>query len=219
MALTRFGHDQPIASALLELKQIAKRWEAESPNDRLRQLREESAEYLWGLVIAHGPRLALEIGGGSGVSTIWIASALRMCSGHLVSIEPDGDRRALARRMVSSAGLQSIVRIIASVPDSKALRRMVVKGLAFVFLDCWKQDYLRFAEMLLPFMGPGSLLVADNVLSHRDKLSEFLKLLAGLDGEKRTASGIVPVGDGLSITRVLSTFSRAALRHPNELEV
>ena len=37
-------------------------------------------------------------------------------------------------------------------------------SLSFVLMDCEKEDYIRFLDMLT--LGPGSVVVADNVISH-----------------------------------------------------
>ena len=44
----------------------------------------------------------------------------------------------------------------------------------FVFIDAWKQDYVRYLEMVLPLVPAGGLIVAHNVTDLRDQLQDFI---------------------------------------------
>src|SRR5215813_9135067 len=66
---------------------------------------EEDGRFMRVLVASHGIKRALEIGGASGYSAIWIGLGLRETSGHLTSIEFDDVRAREAADNVRRAGL------------------------------------------------------------------------------------------------------------------
>ncbi len=45
----------------------------------------------------------------------------------------------------------------------------------FVFIDAWKQDYVRYLEMVLPLVPPGGVIVAHNVRDLRAELEDFIR--------------------------------------------
>jgi caffeoyl-CoA O-methyltransferase len=63
-----------------------------------------------------------------------------------------------------------------------------------VFIDCEKEDYVRFFDGL--HMAKGGIVVADNILSH--SLFEYAGHVRSL---KNVESITLPVGKGLEVTR------------------
>jgi predicted O-methyltransferase YrrM len=76
---------------------------------------------------------------------------------------------------------------------AQALPRL--KDLEFVLIDCEKQDYIRFFDML--HLRPGAIVIADNILSHH--LTDYV---AHVRSQRGTASVTLPIGQGLELTRV-----------------
>src|SRR5262245_63896640 len=70
---------------------------------------EEDGRFLRVLVASHDIKRALEIGGASGYSAIWIGLGLRETGGHLTSIEVDDVRAKSAADNVRRAGLTDVV--------------------------------------------------------------------------------------------------------------
>ena len=64
----------------------------------------------------------------------------------------------------------------------------------FVFIDCEKQDYIRFFDML--HLPAGGIVVADNIISH--SLAEYV---AHVRSRPNVESMTLPVGKGLEVTR------------------
>ena len=73
---------------------------------------EEDGRFLRVLARTGGARRALEIGGASGYSAIWIGLALQETGGELVTIEYDAERAREAKANIERAGLTSIVRVV-----------------------------------------------------------------------------------------------------------
>jgi len=157
---------------------------------------EEDGRLLRILAGARSVRHALEIGGASGYSAIWIGLALRETGGELTTIEYDRTRAGAARTNIERAGLSKTVRVIAG--DAFAEIPKLPGTFDFVFLDAWKRDYLKFFELTFPRVEPGGLFVAHNVVNKRDEMKDFL---AALTGRPDAWTAIVaPSGEGMSVT-------------------
>jgi predicted O-methyltransferase YrrM len=157
---------------------------------------EEDGRFLRVLVAASGARRALEIGGASGYSAIWIALGLRETGGRLVTIEYDPGRARELAANLRRAGLDDIVRVVQG--DAFVHVPALEGGFDFVFLDAWKKDYKRFYDLVEPRLEPGGLLVAHNVVNKRSELEDFLAAVAS---NRRLLTTVVkPSGEGMSVS-------------------
>lgn len=158
---------------------------------RHRNLEPGSAEFIAALASGIGAKRLLEIGGSSGLSTIALAAAARATGGNLTSIEIEPERQAEARDTIDSLGLGAHVSFILG-DATDVLPRL--GEMSFVLIDCEKEDYIRFFDMLK--LRPSAVVVADNVISH-DLRSyvEHVRSRAGVE------SITLPIGKGLEITR------------------
>ena len=112
-----------------------------------------------------GARRILELGTLGGYSTIWLARTLP-AGGRLVTLERDAHHAEVARGAIAAAGLGDVVDLRVG-PALETLPRLAAEGAAafdLVFVDADKAanpEYLRWA---LALGGPGTLIVADNVV-------------------------------------------------------
>ena len=134
----------------------------------------------------------LEIGGSSGISTIALAAAARQTGGRLVSIEIEPARQAESKRTLADLGLDDRVDYVLADAGTVLDR---YAGLEFVLIDCEKDDYVRFFDLLR--LAPGAIVVADNILSH--DLWEYVRHVRAVPGIE---SVTLPVGKGLEVSRV-----------------
>ena len=70
---------------------------------------EEDGRFLRLMVASRGVKRALEIGGASGYSAIWIGEGLRLTGGRLVTLEYDAARAKELSDNIRRAGLSDIV--------------------------------------------------------------------------------------------------------------
>jgi predicted O-methyltransferase YrrM len=180
--------------------EIARLWERKIRQDELdlplaerhRNLAPASAEFICSLAAGIGAKRILEVGGSSGLSTIALAAAARQVSGRVTSIEKEPLRQAEARQMLSRLELAPYVEHI--LGDAGRL----LEGMGefdFVFVDCEKEDYICFFDMLQ--LSNGGIVVADNVLSH--SLSSYVSHVRSRPGVE---SITLPIGQGLEVTRL-----------------
>ena len=157
---------------------------------------EEDGKFLRLMIASTGRKRALEIGGASGYSAIWMAQGLRATGGTLVSIEYDAVRARELADNIKRAGLADVVQVVAG--DAFVEIPKLQGTFDFVFLDAWKRDYKKFLEVMLPRLDKGGLFTAHNVVNKRSEMGDFL------DAIQRNPSLwtaiVAPSGEGISLS-------------------
>ncbi|MGB2714921.1 MAG: O-methyltransferase [Vicinamibacterales bacterium] len=133
---------------------------------------EEDGRFLRVLVATRGAKRALEIGGASGYSAIWIGSGLKETGGRLVTIEYEPDRAKELAENVRRAGVADVVQVM---PGDAFQQIPKIEGtFDFVFLDAWKKDYKRFFDLVYPRLESRGVFVAHNVVNKKSEMGDFL---------------------------------------------
>lgn len=158
---------------------------------RHRNLEPDSALLLCALATTLHAKDLVEVGGSSGLSTIALAEAARRTGGRLVSIEIEPVRQDEARATIESLGLAPQVEFM--LGDAGRLLPLLGPK-DFALLDCEKDDYARFLDLLK--LRPGAVVVADNILSH--DLGAYVARVRAIPGVE---SVTLPVGKGLELSR------------------
>ena len=156
---------------------------------------EEDGRFLRLMVASNRSKKALEIGGASGYSAIWIGMGLRDTGGKLVTIEYDPVRSKELADNIKRAGLSDIVQVIAG--DAFQQIPKVPGTFDFVFLDAWKKDYKRFFDMVYPRLDKGGLFLAHNVVNKRSEMGDFLDTI---QKPSLWTAIVSPSGEGMSVT-------------------
>jgi caffeoyl-CoA O-methyltransferase len=157
---------------------------------------EEDGRFLRLMVASKKAQRALEIGGASGYSAIWIGMGLRETGGRLVTIEYDPGRAKELADNIKRAGLSDIVQVIAG--DAFQQIPKVAGTFDFVFLDAWKKDYKRFFDMVYPRLDKGGLFLAHNVVNKKSEMGDFLDAIQKQPAVWTTI--VSPSGEGMSVT-------------------
>ncbi len=166
---------------------------------RTRQIARATGRLLFGLVASRTGGEVLEIGGSRGYSTIWLAAAARFAGGRVLSLERDPTRCEAWRRNVSDAGLEEWAGLVEG--DAFTLLATLARKFGILFLDAEKDDYEALLALARPRLGPGSVIVADNVLSHLDALGAYS---AARQADPTLSSVTLPLDRGLEVSVVLS---------------
>jgi predicted O-methyltransferase YrrM len=157
---------------------------------------EEDGRFLRVTIVSSGATRALEIGGASGYSAIWIGLGLRETGGRLTTIEYDAARAGALAANVRRAGLADIVTVVSGDAFKEIPR--IAGEFDFVFLDAWKRDYKRFFELVFPRLRTRGAFLAHNVVNKRGEMEDFL---AAIQNHPRALTTIVsPSHEGMSIT-------------------
>jgi len=140
----------------------------------------EGGALLAWLVRLLNARRVLEIGTSNGVSTIWMARALRETGGELITLEVDARKVELARTNLERAGLADLVTIV----EGPALTSLEALGGPFdlVFIDADKPKYPDYLRAVRDKLRPGALIVADNVSEDNETSRPYRELVAADEG-------------------------------------
>jgi predicted O-methyltransferase YrrM len=157
---------------------------------------EEDGRFMRLMIATSGAKKALEIGGASGYSAIWIGMGLRLTGGRLVTIEYDPVRAKELAENVKRAGLSDIVQVVSG--DAFEQIPKVQGTFDFVFLDAWKKDYKRFFEMVYPRLDARGLFLAHNVVNKRNEMGDFLDVV--LKHPALWTTIVSPSGEGMSVS-------------------
>jgi predicted O-methyltransferase YrrM len=117
---------------------------------------------LYALARGAGATRVVEFGTSFGISTIYLAAAVRGNGGGTVAtseIEPSKCRAA--EENIRQAGLADLVEVLEG--DARETLAEVDGPIDLAFLDGWKDLYVPVLDLLLPKLRRGALVVADNV--------------------------------------------------------
>ena len=161
-----------------------------------------------------GARRILEIGTLAGYSTIWMARALP-AEGRLITLEFSPAHADVAQKNFERAGLADKIDIRIGPAADTLVRMTGEEPFDLVFIDADKEGYPRYLELVMPLSGPGTVILADNVVQEGrvadehpdDETAEAIKAFNRLIAEDpRLDSIIVPLFrdelDGMSISVV-----------------
>jgi predicted O-methyltransferase YrrM len=157
---------------------------------------EEDGRFMRLMIASSGAKRALEIGGASGYSAIWIGMGLRATGGRLVTIEYDPVRAKELDENIKRAGLSDIVQVVSG--DAFQQIPKLPGTFDFVFLDAWKKDYKRFFDMVYPRLDTRGLFLAHNVVNKRNEMGDFLD--AVLKHPSLWTTIVSPSGEGMSVS-------------------
>ncbi len=149
------------------------------------------------LIKMRDAKSVLEIGTSNGYSGLWFLDALEKTGGHLTTVEYYDKRQSVARENFDKCGFKGkYTALIGSAID-------VIKDFAddvkfdFVFIDANKREYIEYYQLLKPHLLPHSIITADNVNSHREKVQPFLDAIGG---DKVFQTEILDLPGGLSVS-------------------
>lgn len=153
----------------------------------------------WLYVLARGtaPGTIVEFGTSFGISTIYLAAAVRdRGAGRVVTTELNENKAKRARAYIESAGFADLVDL--RVGDALETVADVRDGVSLVFLDGWKDLYLPFLRRIEPALAKGALVVADDLDLFPEALRSYLQYVR--DPARGYVSVTLPVGDAMEVS-------------------
>ncbi|MDC0452138.1 class I SAM-dependent methyltransferase [Candidatus Pelagibacter sp.] len=152
----------------------------------------------------------LEIGTFTGLSALSIALALPD-DGKLVALDKDEGTNKIALDFFKKANLDNKIQTIVR-PALDSLDELKNSKFDMVFIDADKMNYKEYYERSLNLLDKGGLIIVDNVLWHGevaddDNLDKYTINIRDFNtcvaNDKRVEQIIVPLGDGMTVCRVL----------------
>jgi len=179
----------------LEQRDTEERLKGLPVEQRMRNITPDVGLFLNIIVKAIKAKNILEIGTSNGYSTIWLGLAAKDNNGKVTTLEVDSRKVKLANENLSRANLIDIVNIIPG--DAKETIKNFDQEFDFVFIDAEKEDYIRYFDLVFPFVKVGGVVVADNVISHAEILNDYIEHVRA---NPNTQSVLIPVGRGEEMT-------------------
>jgi predicted O-methyltransferase YrrM len=119
----------------------------------------EGGRLLYNLIRATRPATVVEFGTSFGISTLYLAAAVRdNGTGQVITTELSTSKITTARRTFEEAGLADLI----TVREGDARETLTGVKADFVLLDGWKELYLPVLHLLEPALAPGTLVIADD---------------------------------------------------------
>ena len=155
-------------------------------------------------------RNVLEIGTFTGLSALSIALALPD-DGKITALDKDKETNKIAVSFFKKANLDNKIKTIVK-PALDSLEELKNSKFDMVFIDADKMNYKEYYERSLKLLDKGGLIIVDNVLWHgevadEDNLDKFTVNIRDFNtyvaNDKRVEQIIVPLGDGMTVCRVI----------------
>ena len=139
---------------------------------RLWNIPQETAELLYTFIKIKEPKHILEIGTSNGFSTFWLSLAAETCNAVVETIEVDEDRFMLAKKNLSKRN-----NITQHLGKAELVIPKLLSKYDFVFIDAGKINYVDYIKLLLNKMSNKAIIIADNVISHKNTVTEYLDFI------------------------------------------
>ena len=152
----------------------------------------------------------LEIGTFTGLSALSISLALPE-DGKLIALDKNEETNKIALNFFKKANQDHKIETIIK-PALETLVELNNRKFDMIFIDADKMNYKSYYEKSLQLLNKGGLIIIDNVLWHGEvvdeknndkftkKIREFNKFVSE---DKRVEQIIIPLGDGMTVCRVL----------------
>jgi predicted O-methyltransferase YrrM len=152
----------------------------------------------------------LEIGTFTGLSALSISLALPD-GGKLIALDKNEETNKVAKSFFKKANQDHKIQTIIK-PALESLKELKNNKFDMVFIDADKMNYKKYYEKSLELLDKDGLIIIDNVLWHGEvadeknngkftrNIREFNKFVSE---DKRVEQIIIPLGDGMTVCRVL----------------
>jgi predicted O-methyltransferase YrrM len=140
-----------------------------------------------------GARNIVEFGTSFGISTIYLAAAVKDNGGGRVigsEIEPSKHARALEH--IAEAGLSEFVDV--RLGDALETLQNVPAPIDMVLIDGWKDLYLPVLKLLEPSLRTGAVVLADNIFTFKRDLQPYVDYVQS--GQNGFESTTLHISDG-----------------------
>lgn len=179
----------------LEMRDERERMQNAPAGERILALNPEAAKLLYITALSAHAKNIVEVGTNRGYSTIWLALVARQYGGKVTTCEIDPARAEEARGYFEKAGLSDYIDIL--VGDARETLRSFSEPVDLLFIDAVKDHYETYFDVIYKQLGVGSLVIADNAVSHSDELLDYIMYV---QNHPNLESITVPLGSGLEIS-------------------
>ena len=141
--------------------------------DKLVALEPAKAEFCHLMCRALGARRVVEVGTSWGVSTLYLAAAVRANGGGtVIGTEHEPAKAAAARAHFAEAGFADLIDLREG--DLRETLKVIEDPVDFVLMDIWTEMARPAIELIGPHLRTGAVIVADNTTRVRHAYAKFL---------------------------------------------
>jgi len=165
--------------------------------DKMVALEKDKAEFCHGLCRAIGAKRIVECGTSFGVSTLYLAAAVRdNGGGTVIGTEWEAEKAKAARRNFAAAGLEAFIDLREG--DLAETLKRIDGPVDFVLFDIWTEAIPPALRHIAPHLHTGSILIADNTAASRRGYKAYFDYIA--DPANRLRTMTLPFEGGLEMT-------------------
>ena len=171
-------------------------------SDKLYALDRDKAEFCYQLCRAIDARRIVEIGTSYGVSTIYLAAALRDNlgaaggEGVVIGTEHEPEKARAARAHFQEAGLTRFIDLREG--DLRETLRRIDGPVDFALVDIWIPMARPALELIAPHLRRGAIVVCDNTEQHRVAYADYFAFINDPAQQFRTMT--LPFAGGLEMS-------------------
>jgi predicted O-methyltransferase YrrM len=167
----------------------------------------EVASFLAVTAAARAPLFVVELGTNIGYGAIVLARAAGPRA-KVVTIEMDSNLVHTARAFIEEAGLASRIEVRQGAAISELEK--IDQPIDLAYVDCVKEEYPRYLELLVPRLAPRGVIIADNVLwrgyvakgdavpeGQRERTTALRAFNLALVQHAKLRAVVLPLGDGV----------------------
>jgi predicted O-methyltransferase YrrM len=190
-ALTAYAAGQATAEEIKDFRR-----------DKLVALDRDKAEFCYQLCRTSDARRIVEIGTSHGVSTLYLAAALRDNiratggTGIVIGTEYEPEKAAAARAHFAQAGLSHCIDLREG--DLRETLKQIDGPVDFMLVDIWVAMARPALELVAPHLRSGAIVVCDNTAQHRDAYADYFAFLNDPANGFRTMT--LPFGGGFELS-------------------
>jgi predicted O-methyltransferase YrrM len=171
-------------------------------SDKLVALDREKAEFCYLLCRVTGARRIVEAGTSYGVSTLYLAAAVRDNvldaggDGVVIGTEYEPQKARAARAHFEEAGLSHLVDLREG--DLRETLKLIDGPIDFMLLDIWMPMARPALELVARHLRPGAIVICDNTARYRSDYADYFAFLDDPDTGFRTVT--LPFDGGLELS-------------------
>jgi predicted O-methyltransferase YrrM len=150
-------------------------------SDKLVALDRDKAEFCYQLCRATDARRIVEIGTSFGVSTLYLAAAVRDNiraaggNGAVIGTEYESAKASAARAHFAEAGLSGYIDLREG--DLRETLKEIEGPMDFMLVDIWIGMARPALQLVTPHLRPGAIVVCDNTEKYRNEYSDYFAFL------------------------------------------
>jgi predicted O-methyltransferase YrrM len=172
-------------------------------SDKLVALDRDKAEFCYQLCRALKATRVVEAGTSYGVSTLYLAAAVRdnaraagSAAGVVIGTEYEPAKAASARATFAAAGLSPFIDLREG--DLRQTLRDVGGPVDFMLVDIWTPMARPALELVAPRLRLGAAVICDNTAEYREEYRDYFDFIASQSPRLRTTT--LPFRGGLELT-------------------